>query len=220
MLYGDKLFHQDRFLFPTPEDVPEETACRTFHIPASSAWLGLFMGALSLLTDPNNYQQFEGGISPDEAAETALAILDAAYENAIYGCQISYPTPWWDEAQDVDDDMSPTTQPWYGEVTDPEAPADELEFVENAAIWVITGFIAYAGQIGGAVFFNTVAPRFVLAWRRGDVGELIRVVIDAADYGTVDTSTVAAGEIITLDVLPVDTELETHDILLINMGEA
>jgi len=216
MFYGDKLFGRERFLFPTPVDLPEDTACRTFRIPADAAWLGLFMGALSLLTDPANYQQFEGGMTPTEASEIALAVIEEAYADAIYGCQLSMPTPFWDEAQDLDDEESSGDQIWYGEVTDPDAPADELEFVENAAIWVITGFIAYAGQIGGAVFFNTVAPRFVLAWKRGDVAEVIRVVIDAADYGTVDTSTVSVGEIIQLNVLP-DPDLETHDILLVKV---
>lgn len=216
-MYGEKLFRQNRPLFPTPETTPEDDACRTLRIPASSAWLGLFMGALSLLTDPDNYQQFEGGMTQDEAAETALAVIEQAYADAVYGCQLSMPTPFWDEAQDLDDEESSGEQIWYGEVTDPEAPADELTFVENAAIWGITGFIAYAGQIGGAVFFNTVAPRFVLAWKAGDIGEVIRVVIDAADYASVDTSTVSAGEVISLDVLP-DPELTTHDILLVKVS--
>lgn len=216
-MYGDKQFKQARPLFPTPEDTPEVNACRTFRIPASSAWLGLFMGAVSLLTDPDNYQQFEGGMTPDEAAEVALAVLLQAYDDAEYGCTPNYPTPFWDEASDLLDEASGDDQIWYGEVTDPDAPADELTFVENAAIWGITGFIAYAGQIGGAVFFNTIAPRFVLAWKAGDIGEVIRVVVDAADYGTVDTSTVAAGEVITLDVLPVE-DTPTHDILLVKVS--
>jgi len=133
-MYGDKQFGQKRFLFPTPETTPETLACRTLQIPADSAWLGLFMGALSLLTDPANYQQFDGGMSPDEAAAIALDVINAAYANAEYGCQLEYPTPFWDEAQDVDDEMAAGEQIWYGEVTDPDAPADELTFVENVSV--------------------------------------------------------------------------------------
>jgi len=86
MIYGDKQFGQKRFLFPTPEDTPEEIACRTFRIPSNAAWLGLFMGAVSLLTDPENYQQFDGGMSREEAAETAQAIIDFVYEHVEDGC--------------------------------------------------------------------------------------------------------------------------------------
>jgi len=146
-----------------------------------------------------------------------MAVIEQAYDEAEFGCMPNFPTPFWDDAGDLEDEMTADDQIWYGEVTDPDAPADELTFVENAAIWGITGFIAYAGQIGGAVFFNTIAPRFVLAWKAGDIGEVIRVVIDAADYGTVDTSTVSAGEVISIDVLP-DPELSSHDILLVKVS--
>lgn len=88
MIYGDKEFGKFRFLFPTPTDIPEEVACRTFRIPADAAWLGLFMGAVSLLTDEANYQQFEGGISPAAAAETALEIINFVYEHAEDGCTV------------------------------------------------------------------------------------------------------------------------------------
>jgi len=214
-LFGSKEFPNTGF--PTPDSLPEETACRTLTIPGSSAWLAIVMGCLYLLTDEANWQEFDGGITRTEAAARSAEMLDQAYEDIAETCPGGYPTPFWDEAQDLDDEEPADMQPWYGEVVDYTAPPYELEFVEAAGIWVITGFVAYAGGLGAAVFFNTVAPRFVLAWKRQDLGELIRVVIDSADYGTVDTSTVAVGEIIELPVLP-DPELETHDILLIKVG--
>jgi len=213
--FGLKEF--DNIGFPTPEDIPDETACRTLTIPGSTAWLSLIMGCLYALTDENNWQQLEGGISRADAADRAAAILDQAYADITDSCPSDVPTPFWDEAADLDDELPADMQPWYGQVVDYTAPPYELEFVEAAGIWVITGFVAYAGGLGAAVFFNTVAPRFVLAWKRQDLGELIRVVIDSADYGTVDTSTVGVGEIIELPVLP-DPDLETHDILLVKVG--
>lgn len=185
---------------------------RRVYLPDDPLWIGLFDGLFGSLTVPEQWRQ-TGDLDEEEMALVWLAIYldqrDGEYD---------FPTPFWDEASDLEDELPADAQIWYGEVTDPDAPPDELEFVENAAIWAITGFIAYAGQIGGAIFFNTIAPRFVLAWKRGDIGEVIRVVIDAADYGTVDTSTVSVGEIIQLNVLPEDQELSSHDITLIKVS--
>lgn len=86
MIYGDKQFGQRRFLFPTPTSVPEDIACRTFRIPSDAAWLGLFMGAVSLLMDPENYQQFDGGITPEEAAAAAAGVIEWVYDHAEDGC--------------------------------------------------------------------------------------------------------------------------------------
>jgi len=205
----------DGFGFPTPDNTPEDTACRVFSIPDSTEWLSVFMGALLSLADPGQWYPY-GELTPDECADIALNIIWAAYEPDAQLCPTDIPAPFWDDAEDVDDGLPFEDQIWYGEVADPEAPAAELTLIDNAGIWLITGFIAYAGQIGAAVFFNTIAPRFVLAWKRGDVGEIIRVVIDSADYGRVDTSTVDVGEIITLNVLP-DQDLESHDIMLIKV---
>lgn len=131
-----------------------------------------------------------------------------------------YPAPYWDSDEDVDDAMPADEQDWYGMVTNPSAPADELTFVENAVIWIITGFIALvlapSLPVGAAaaMTFRTLATRFTLAFRRGDIIEQIRIVIDAKDYGKVDTSTVAEGEIINVDINGLD-DADFHDILLI-----
>ena len=131
-------------------------------------------------------------------------------------CEGGVPTPFWDEGQDVDDHESEATQTWYGEVADPEAAADEMSFVENAGTWVITGFIAYSGQIGAAIAFHSIAPRFVLAWHRADIGELWRVIVDAAEVGTVDTTGAAENEVVEFEVAPGEGG---HDILLVKVSE-
>jgi len=131
-----------------------------------------------------------------------------------------YPAPYWDDDEDVDDEAPAEEQDWYGMVTNPSAPADELTFVENAVIWIFTGFIALVlapalpAGVAAGLAFRTLATRFTLAFRRGDIIEQIRIVIDAKDYGTVDTSTVAEGETITVDVNGLD-EADFHDILLV-----
>lgn len=172
---------------------------------------GLVDGALSELMSPWNYQPW-GTLSPEQTAEYMAAML-VDFENG--SCSSSgVPTPFWDEGQDVDDEESEESQTWYGEVSDPEAPPSEISFIENIGIWALTGFIAYSGQIGAAIFFHTIAPSFVLAWHRGDVGEIWRVIVDAAEYGRIDTSSAAPNDVVQMPIIAGDGE---HDITLIKV---
>jgi hypothetical protein len=198
----------------TPNEIPEATVCRSLFIPDDPEIVAAVSGALLPLTKAYNWELF-GTVTPEQMA---TAMMEMYFNWLSSECTEgdTIPTPFWDDATDLDDQETPALQQWYGEAVDPEAPADEITFIENAAIWIITGFIAYSGQIGAAIFFNTIAPRFTLAWKKGDVGEIIRVVIDSADYGYVDTNPLATDEIISLDILA-DDSLSSHDILLIKM---
>lgn len=170
-----------------------------------------------LLTGTNeyNYEQVnETDLTPAETAAICYGIYEQWLQSTCSeGAEC--PTPYWDEPQDVEDSEPAETQTWYGEVDDPEAPAGELTFVENATIWVFTGFVAYAAGVGAAIFFHTIAEKWVLAWRRGDVGEVIRVIIDGAEYGTVDTTSASVGDIVEFPVLAGAGE---HDILIVKAG--
>jgi len=204
--------------FLTPPSIPDGTECRKLEMPATLEWLGIFNSMLTLGINPYNWKQVDDtDLTPEQAAAACYDILQKFLASGTLQCEDMIPAPFWDNAEDADDELPDPIQYWYGEVTNPTDPPAELNFVENAAIWVFTGFVAYAGGIGAAVVYHTIAPRFALAWKRGDLGELIRVVIDAAEYQTVDTSTVGVGEIVTLDVLP-DQELDGHDIMLIKVG--
>jgi len=215
-MYGEKTFGR-HVGFPTPTEIPDESTCLTLMIPADPAWWGIYRGLLLTLNDEENWQQFEGGIEREDAAAAATAIYLAAMELAEgETCGVNAPAPFWDDAEDVDDELPPDEEIWYGEVSDPEAPPEELTLIDNIAIWALTGFIAYSGQIGAAIFFHTIAPKFVLAFKAGDVGEVIRIVIDAVDYGRVDT-TGHAGEIMTTPILPEMSETG-HDIWLVKVA--
>lgn len=177
-------------------------------IPAN--WLPYFRGACQQLIQAKTYKGTDSEIA---AAQSTAATIIAMMEEGV--CAAGYPTPYWDEGQDVDDDLPADTQPWYGEVTNPEAPPDELDFVEQAGIWGITGFIAYSGQIGAAIAFHSIAPAFVLAWHRGDIGEIWRVIVDAAEVGQVDTTSAAVNDVIEM---PVAAGAGGHDILLVKVS--
>jgi hypothetical protein len=175
------------------------------------------LGAVDLLTNPYNWYKW-GSYSPEESAEAWKEIWnEAVYEPA---CEVNVPAPYWDDDDDVDDEAPADMQPWYGYVTDPEVPPEELTFIENAAIWVITGFLAFATfEVGfaPAIFFHSIAPRFVLAWKKTDIRTIIRVIIDAVEYGRVDTADYPDGEVIEMAILA-NPELEGHDIQIIDMG--
>ena len=138
----------------------------------------------------------------------------------VYVGEREVPTPYWDDETDVDDEATPEDQEWYGMVTNPSAPADELTFVENAVIWILSGFIALVlvpalpAGVAAGLAFRTLATRFTLAFNRGDIREQFRVIIDAQDYGTVDTEGLSTGDIIEMNVDGLETA-DFHDILIV-----
>jgi hypothetical protein len=210
-MFGDKLYNNVGF--PTPDTIPIEVATRAFCIPGSAAWLALVMGCLMLLADEENWQVFDGGISAEDAAEAAQAIIDSGYDGTCAVETGDVPTPFWDEITDTDDEATPEAQTWYGYVDDPDLPADELTFIEDVAIWAFTGFLALSGTPAAAILFHTVAEDFVLAMRGDDPVEIIRIVIDAVDYVQIDT-TGLEGELIEQVVFPEASETG-HDVLII-----
>lgn len=189
---------------------------RKLEIPASKEWLGIFNSALLTLVYPWVYEQvYDTDLTPEEVAEKCREIFDK-YLISTDEPQ-TMPTPFWDEAIDVDDEEPTETQVWYGEVSSFLAPIDDLDFVQNAAIWGITGFVAYAAGIAPAIAFRTVARNFVLAVQREDVGEAIRVVVNGVQETRIDTTPYAAGDIIEVPIAA-ETEAAYYDITIIGGG--
>lgn len=193
----------------TPEDVPEDSHCRTFNIPNSTQWLSVFMGALLPLIYPESWQKY-GALTPDEAADAALNVIWDAYAQDTGQC-IAIEAPFWDNIEDADDEYPDNpTQPWYG-VMEGET------FVEQVQDWVIASFIAYSGAPSAAIQFLTIAPAFRLAWKSSNVGGIVQVIVDAVEIGRVDTYSASPG-IVTLDVAELDPE-EEHLLHLVLMPD-
>lgn len=192
---------------PPPDVDPDEG--ELISVAYNPLWAPVLMAAVNQLLMPSTYLGTHDEII---LALNRAANLQWLLQNPVTSS--GFPTPFWDEGQDVDDQEPASTQTWYGEVPDAEAPADDLDFVEQAGIWIITGFIAYSGNIGAAIFFHTIANSFVLAFNRGDVGEIWRVIVDSAEYGRVDTSAAATNEVVELPVAAGDGE---HDIYLVKV---
>lgn len=143
-------------------------------------------------------------MTPAEAAQLMRNMLEEYYAGACVPDEV--PTPYWDDATDTDDEMTALEQIWYGNWV-------EGEFVESVGTFLIAGFVAAAATPAAAIFFLTLAPRFRLAWRTGSLGGIIRVIIDGADYGTVDTFSATPG-ILEKDFVA-DPDEEEHTVVQI-----
>lgn len=200
----------------TPPDVDPDEG-ETLLYAYNPAWSKVLAAACDQMLQ---YTSWLGDSDAKKLAVDRALILKILLQEPVYVPEREVPAPYWDDDADVDDEMPVEDQDWYGMVTNPDAPADELTFVENAVIWIFTGFIALVlapalpAGVAAGLAFRTLATRFTLAFRRGDIIEQIRIVIDAQDYGTVNTGDVAEGEIIEINVNGL-TEADFHDILLV-----
>jgi hypothetical protein len=189
--------------YPTPDAASEDEGCRIFRFPDDPAWVQLLMGAVQQLALPYLYYKW-GELTPDEAADAWDAIINRAVEESFENnCDTGIPTPYWDDVTDLDDEAQPAEQTWYG--------IFDGTFQETVENFAIAGFIAYSGQVGAAISFLTIAPKFRLAWKTGNLGGIIRVIIDGAQAGDVDTYSATEG-VLEQDFAG-DPELEEHTVL-------
>lgn len=209
-----KNFPSSPAYFPTPDSHPETSACRTFRVPDNDEWLGVLMAAVEVLRQSWRWYPW-GELTADEAADAWNDIIVQAYDDSFEDtCPVTtVPTPYWDEDGDVDDVAERDVQTWYGYVSDLDNPT--TTFVEDAAIWTFAGFLALSGAPAAAIAFTTVAPQFVVAIRRGDLGEIIRLYLDGDKVQDVDTTAYSEGDVIRVLMMP--EAAETHDILLVRM---
>lgn len=159
-------------LFITPPDIPSDENCRSLTIPNSLQWLGILNAAILTLTNPYNYEQlYETDLTPEECAERAMQIYES-YLQSANSCDLA--EPYWDDPEG--DDAA------QGEAN-PEYP-----FYEDVAQFVIAGFVLYAtGSPTTALQFWTVANQFRLAYRKHNLGGIIKIFMDAVQIGEVDT---------------------------------
>jgi hypothetical protein len=129
-----------------------------------------------------------------------------------------YPTPFWDDESDLEDEEPADMQPWYGQVTNPNAPAGELDFVESVALWIITGIVAIAtfevGGVAPALAFHTTVEKFIILQKRGDAAATIRFVVDGEDAKFVNTAPYSPGDIIETPIVTPQTGGD-HTLLII-----
>jgi hypothetical protein len=196
---------------------PDDPDLELMLVEYNPAWTKVLMAACDQLTQ---FTSWQGTDDEKILAVNRAIILKILLQQPVEVGEREMPAPYWDDEADVDDEQPVEEQIWYGEVTNPSAPANELTFVENAVIWIISGFIALVlvpalpAGVAAALAFRTLATRFTLAFNRGDIREQFRVLIDAKEYDTVDTDGLSEGDIIELNVDGLD-EADFHDILIV-----
>lgn len=200
-----------------PPDVdPDDPDLETILVEYNPAWTQVLMAACDQLLQ---YSSWQGDHDEKILAVNRAEILKILLQQPV-DVSDEIPAPYWDSEEDVDDSLPPGEQDWYGYVENATAPADEMTFVQSAVIWILTGFVALVLSptlpvgAAAAVTFRTLATRFTLAFNRGDVGEQFRVIVDAADYETVDTESLSVGDIVEINVdgLP---DAGFHDIMIV-----
>jgi len=200
-----------------PPDVdPDDPDLEMILVEYNPAWTQVLMAACDQLLQ---YSSWQGNHDAKILAVNRAEILKILLQQPV-DVSDEIPAPYWDTEEDVDDSLPPEEQDWYGYVESATAPPGDMTFVQSAVIWILTGFVALVLSptlpvgAAAAVTFRTLATRFTLAFNRGDIGEQFRVIIDAEDYGTVDTEALAVGDIVELTVDGL-ADIPEHDILIV-----
>lgn len=174
--------------FPTPSATEAATLCRIVQLPDDTAFLSVFMGALALLENPDNWQQI-GDMTPEESAQAFVDIIYDMYQNNT--CFVDVEAPFWDDGTDADAEAPADDQPWYGELVEVMsgmgAAEPTLEWHEELRLWIVTAFVAYAGTPAAAIAFYPFARKFVLAFKAGTAGAIVRVFFDGLHLANIDT---------------------------------
>jgi len=194
------------FTIPVQSPDVDPDAGDLLYVGLNPAWIPVLLGAMDQLLLPSTW---EGNHDEVITALNRASMLKGLIGGADL---LSAPAPYWDNPDDVDDQEPADVQPWYGKM-------EGLDFVEELGIWVITGFIAYSGQIGAAIAFKTFAPRFALAWKQGGVIAAVEVFIDGVSNGELE---IGSGSGIVESNYIGDPDLDEHDIRveLVGVGES
>lgn len=199
---------------PPPDVDPDDDDL--IHVEYDVAWQKVLMAAVDQLCQ---YSTWQGDHDAKILAVNRAVLLKWMLQNPLE-IDDEIPAPYWDSEEDVDDSLPADEQDWYGYVENATAPADEITFVQSAVIWILTGFVALVLSptlpvgAAAAITFRTFANRFTLAFNRGDIGEQFRVIVDAADYETVDTEAMDVGDIVEINIDGLAEE-EFHDIVIV-----
>jgi hypothetical protein len=196
--------------FPTPNEAADTPAYLLFlfNDPTYAQWV---LGALEAMAFEYNWYK-SGNLETFEASEIFRLIIQQAPYNLL---PYEIPAPYWDEdtADDADNEFTRDDQPWYGEIVEASAFVAEdtpsLTFLDNVGIWLIAGFIAYAGKPDAAIAFVPIAKRFVLAFKQSNIGGVVRALIDFAPVAEIDTYGVTDGIASLNIVMPDDDDPHT-----------
>lgn len=85
MMFGEKLFPRNEGI-PTPTSIPDINTDLLIRVPASADWWAIVCGMVESLTHDEAWQQLDGGISREAAAEKMIQIYYEMIDCASGGC--------------------------------------------------------------------------------------------------------------------------------------
>lgn len=156
----------------------------------NAAWIPVIEGALDQLTLPATW------LGTDDEIKLALNRV-GTLKDIFASAEVPISAPYWDDENGDDLSGDPAEgegAPWYGILL------GESTWQEQIEDWLIAGFLAWAGAPGAAVQFLTVAPKFRLFFKTLDIGGIVKIFVDASEYGTVDTYSATPG-IASMDIV-------------------
>lgn len=195
---------------PAPSSDPDAGTLVT--VQYGRDWQEVLMAAVDQLLNPATWEGDHDAVIL--ALNRATNFKDMLQTEVVAGGDLE--APYYDDATDVGDSAPEETQTWYGTFTDVLAPAAELDFVENALVFVFSGLLAIGVAPSVGIAFKTIATSFVIAQKAGDIGELIRIVVDGKTDITVDT-TGHAGEIIETPIYA-DPRSDLHQVYVMKVS--
>lgn len=186
------------FVRPVPPPLESPDVGDLILVRYNKLWTPLLMACLEQLSQlPSTWE--------GEHSDIVRGLNDGALLQYLLQepAELDVPTPYWDDASDLDDEAPVETQSWYG--------IFDGEFHETVENFAIAGFLAYAGAPGAAIRFLTIAPAFRLAWKKSDLGGIVHLLIDGADYGSVNTN---GDEGVLEKNIVADPDLDEHEIIM------
>lgn len=184
--------------FPTPDAPPETTVCRVFRVPDDDQYLGALMAAAFALTESWRWYPY-GSLSPDEAADIWLGIINQAYAESLNPACPSdvVQAPFWDDGDgdDADDELPADEQDWYGQW-------DGETFTETLAYVYLTNFLSTLITPQAAIKFLTIPRAFRVLIRSNEHGSKLLAFMDGGLYKVINGYSVVEQVVETIIVSP------------------
>lgn len=146
--------------FLAPESAPTGYVSRRINIPADLTFVAAVNEVLSRPTFPSAWDTRSDGLTAEQAAE-------------VY-------TEGWASYLTLD-------PPFFDSEDTVAIEQDDYPFYEKASDWIVTAFLALTLTPAAAILYRTTIPQARIAFRKGQFGAFIKVLVDGAEQLTVDT---------------------------------
>lgn len=178
------------WLLPNQID-PGDRMCVQFEAPDLPEYRAAIAGAIYELSKWWNWDKsYEPG--DKRASETALLFRTSIFET------LQFIEPSCD-CEDQEDDPDEDDAPYWEDEDNVDGVSAVGEFFEWVADWVLTAFIAVTFTPQAAIIYRTFVPRARLAFRTGNWGMLVEILVDGVLALVVDTNS-STTEIIERDI--------------------